>query len=136
MIFSVGTTVFPSNGRIISAEKMLLAVLVSVYILNVHRIKSGLFKGLLRSICRGDKLAIQINLVSEYLIISAITRQLYKFIGIFLEGTFKTRTAHLCRYRVMITRTIGNYDIIIAIIQLYGGEVQFICGINANQRKI
>ena len=102
---------------------MLLAVLVSVYILNVYRIKSCLFKGLLRSVCRGDKLTIQINLISEYLIITAIARQLYKFIGIFLERTFKIRTAHLRRYCVMITRTVGNYDIIIAIIQLYGGEV-------------
>ena len=115
---------------------MLLAVLVSVYILNIYRIKSGFFKGLLRSVSRGDKLAIQINLVSEYLIISAIARQLYKFIGIFLERTFKLRTAHLRRYCVMITRTVGNDNIIIAIIKLYGSEVQFIRGINANQRKI
>ena len=115
---------------------MLLSILVSVDILNIYRIESRLLEGLLCLIGGGQKLAIQINLITEDLIVSAIASELDILIGIFLKGTFKKCAAYLCGYCIMVTRTVGNNDIIISVIQLDRLILQLVCCVNSYQGEV
>ena len=89
MISAVFSKILPGNRRIISVKDIFLGKYITVYILNIDGILSRLIKRLLGSIGGGNKLAVQIYLVSDNLVTSAIARQLDKFIRAFLDVTFK-----------------------------------------------